>query len=249
MFNACLSAPLVTASHWTQGNGTALGFRLWPHPSSLLPRIHRTAKASWVFSSLTGLMWLAVKIQQKPLPKHCGAAPAEPGEHLQGEGLLWARGTTAALSKLGLALSWELRLVMWPQEQEGSTQWHWWLPIPKNSKDTNNWPRVSECWCMQACQGEQNRVRVLSADLSTVWRAWTSADHKFSSHMNRQGLLLILLPEVKMHRIDPLPTHFFTKQIESSFVKLPVNFPNTSATGLQGLQPRWVAAILSEIYY
>lgn len=54
--------------------------------------------------------------------------------------------------------------------------------------------------------------------------------------------------------MDPPPgslntIHFFTKQIESSSVKLSVKFSNTSATGLQGLQPRWVAAILSEIYY
>lgn len=155
-------------------------------------RTRKTAKAGWVSCSLTGLHVAGSRNAAEAL------GPDTLGQLLQNlveacmVRLLWARGITAALNKLGLVLSWEHTLVMWPQQQEGCTQWHWQLPISKNSRDTYHCPRVSEPWFMQACQGEWNRFRALHADWSAVWRAWTSkAAHKLCSHMNRQGLLLI----------------------------------------------------------
>lgn len=105
MFNACPSAALLTEPHWTQGNGMALAFRVWhtPHAAAQqeLTKLLRQLEFSLAYWSW---QW---KFSRSPWPKPSGAAPAEPGEHLHGEKLLWACGTTAAVNKLSLALDWE----------------------------------------------------------------------------------------------------------------------------------------------
>lgn len=172
----------------------ALAFRVWHTPHAAAQQ-ELTKLLRQLEFSLAYWIQLAVEIQQKPLAQTLWGSscrtwwtPAWWEAPLS----LWHHGCCEqAQFSTGLGAQCSI-LVMWTQQQEGSTQWHWQLPIPKTSRDTNQYPRVSESWCMQTCQGEWNQFRALCADLSTVWRAWTSkAAHKFHSHVNTQGLLLI----------------------------------------------------------